>query len=48
MASLCLIRYPIGVTSLLDQSRPHSVQLLGRDYVLWHDTEQWRVFDDAW
>ena len=41
-------RYPIGVAAFLDQGRPHSVQLLGKDYVLWHDSEQWRVFDDAW
>jgi hypothetical protein len=39
--------YPIAVDEYTDKSRPHKMQLLGNDVVLWHDTKQWRVFDDS-
>ncbi len=40
--------YPIAVAEFLDPSRPHAVQLLGNDLVLWRDgTGQWRCFADA-
>lgn len=40
--------YPIAVVEFLDPSRPHAVQLLGHDLVLWRDgTGQWRCFADA-
>lgn len=40
--------YPIAVVEFLDPSRPHAVQLLGNDLVLWRDsTGQWRCFADA-
>lgn len=40
--------YPIAVIDFLDPSRPHGVQLLGKDLVLWKDgTAQWRCFEDA-
>lgn len=40
----------MAVTKQLDTRRPHPVQLLGLDYVLWHEdsTGQWRMFDDRW
>jgi phenylpropionate dioxygenase-like ring-hydroxylating dioxygenase large terminal subunit len=39
--------YPIAVDEYTDRSRPHKMQLLGNDIVLWHDKTQWRVFDDS-
>lgn len=39
--------YPIAVDMYTDRKRPHKMQLLGHDIVLWHDTNQWRVFDDS-
>ena len=40
--------YPLAVVEFLDPTRPHSVQLLGKDLVLWRDGSQtWRCFEDA-
>jgi phenylpropionate dioxygenase-like ring-hydroxylating dioxygenase large terminal subunit len=40
--------YPIAVVDYLDASRPHAVQLLGQDLVIWRDAQkQWRCFADA-
>jgi phenylpropionate dioxygenase-like ring-hydroxylating dioxygenase large terminal subunit len=41
--------YPIGVVTYLDEGRPHSIQLLGRDFVLWYSQtdKQWSVLADA-
>ncbi len=39
--------YPIAVVDFLDSSRPHAMQLLGKDIVLWQDGEnKWRCFED--
>jgi len=39
--------YPIAVVDFLDPSRPHAMQLLGKDIVLWRDgSRQWRCFED--
>lgn len=39
--------YPIAVVDFLDPSRPHAIQLLGKDLVLWRDgSSQWRCFED--
>jgi phenylpropionate dioxygenase-like ring-hydroxylating dioxygenase large terminal subunit len=32
--------YPVAVAEFLDPSRPHKIQLLGKDLVLWRDN--WR------
>lgn len=40
--------YPLAVVDYLDPSRPHAVQLLGKDLVLWRDgTGTWQCFEDA-
>jgi phenylpropionate dioxygenase-like ring-hydroxylating dioxygenase large terminal subunit len=41
--------YPVGVVAYLDEGRPHSIQLLGRDFVLWYSQseKQWSVLADA-
>ncbi|KOP24545.1 (2Fe-2S)-binding protein [Hapalosiphon sp. MRB220] len=40
--------YPVAVIDFLDPSRPHAMQLLGKDIVLWRDASgQWRCFEDA-
>jgi phenylpropionate dioxygenase-like ring-hydroxylating dioxygenase large terminal subunit len=40
--------YPMAVADFLDPSRPHALQLLGQDIVLWRDgTEKWQCFVDA-
>ncbi|MGJ3249099.1 MAG: Rieske 2Fe-2S domain-containing protein [Elainellaceae cyanobacterium] len=40
--------YPVAVIECLDPSRPHPIQLLGNDLVIWCDrTGQWRCFADA-
>ena len=41
--------YPIAVTEYLDPKKPHPVQLLGKDLVLWLDSRAgaWRAFEDA-
>lgn len=40
--------YPLAVVDYLDPKRPHAMQLLGRDVVLWRDgTGSWRCFEDA-
>lgn len=39
--------YLIAVADFLDRSRPHAIQLLGKDLVLWQDNSgQWRYFED--
>lgn len=40
--------YPIAVVDFLDASRPHAMQLLGKDLVVWRDGKgKWRCFADA-
>jgi phenylpropionate dioxygenase-like ring-hydroxylating dioxygenase large terminal subunit len=40
--------YPVAVTEFLDASRPHSIQLLGKDLVIWQDNSgKWQCFADA-
>ena len=40
--------YPLAVADYLDPQRPHAMQLLGKDIVLWRDgTGSWRCFEDA-
>ena len=35
--------YPVAVVDFLDPSRPHAIQLLGKELVLWRDgSSQWR------
>ncbi|GAB1539580.1 hypothetical protein NUACC21_22470 [Scytonema sp. NUACC21] len=39
--------YPVAVVNFLDPSRPHAMQLLGKDIVLWRDgAGKWRCFED--
>ncbi|MDF5725071.1 MAG: Rieske 2Fe-2S domain-containing protein [Rhizonema sp. PD37] len=39
--------YPVAVVEFLDPSRPHAMQLLGKDIVLWRDgSSKWRCFED--
>ncbi len=39
--------YPIAVVEFLDSSRPHALQLLGKELVIWRDRQnQWRCFED--
>ena len=39
--------YPVAVVDFLDPSRPHRMQLLGKELVLWRDgSSQWRCFED--
>ncbi|HAC63895.1 MAG TPA: (2Fe-2S)-binding protein, partial [Cyanothece sp. UBA12306] len=39
--------YPMAVVEFLDPSRPHPIQLLGKELVLWRDRhKQWRCFED--
>ncbi|HIK07836.1 MAG TPA: Rieske 2Fe-2S domain-containing protein [Trichormus sp. M33_DOE_039] len=39
--------YPVAVVEFLDPSRPHAMQLLGKDIVLWQDGGgKWRCFED--
>ncbi|NEP11404.1 MAG: Rieske 2Fe-2S domain-containing protein [Symploca sp. SIO2C1] len=40
--------YPLAVVEFLDPSRPHKIQLLGKELVLWRDgSGQWACFEDA-
>lgn len=40
--------YPVAVVDFLDPSRPHAMQLLGKNIVLWKDgSGKWRCFEDA-
>lgn len=40
--------YPVSVVEMLDPSRPHPIQLLGKSLVIWRDTQQqWHCFEDA-
>jgi phenylpropionate dioxygenase-like ring-hydroxylating dioxygenase large terminal subunit len=40
--------YPVAAVEFLDPSRPHAMQLLGKDIVLWRDgSGKWRCFEDA-
>ncbi|WP_026733903.1 aromatic ring-hydroxylating dioxygenase subunit alpha [Fischerella sp. PCC 9605] len=39
--------YPVAVVGFLDSSRPHAMQLLGKNLVLWRDgSGKWRCFED--
>ena len=39
--------YPVAVADFLDRSRPHAIQLLGKDLVLWQDNaDRWHCFED--
>ncbi len=39
--------YAVAVVEFLDPSRPHAMQLLGKDIVLWRDgSGKWRCFED--
>ncbi len=39
--------YPVAVVDFLDPSRPHAMQLLGKDIVLWRDgSSKWCCFED--
>ena len=39
--------YPVAVVKFLDPSRPHSMQLLGKNMVLWRDNQgKWNCFED--
>ncbi|CAM9148599.1 unnamed protein product, partial [Phaeothamnion confervicola] len=39
--------YPLRAVDFLDASRPHAVQLLGRELVLWNDGSTWQCYEDA-
>ena len=40
--------YPVAVIEMLDPSRPHPVQVLGKSLVIWRDAQQrWHCFEDA-
>ncbi|MUG93425.1 Rieske 2Fe-2S domain-containing protein [Scytonema sp. UIC 10036] len=40
--------YPVAVVDFLDSSRPHAMQLLGKEIVLWRDgAGKWRCFEDC-
>jgi phenylpropionate dioxygenase-like ring-hydroxylating dioxygenase large terminal subunit len=40
--------YPVAVVEFTDPSRPHAMQLLGKDMVLWRDgSGKWRCFEDV-
>ncbi len=39
--------YPVAVVEFLTPSRPHGIQLLGKELVLWRDgSGKWRCFED--
>jgi nitrite reductase/ring-hydroxylating ferredoxin subunit len=41
--------YPVAVVEFLDKKKPHPLQLMGKDLVMWLDvtTNKWNVFEDA-
>ncbi|MEL6604925.1 MAG: Rieske 2Fe-2S domain-containing protein [Cyanobacteria bacterium J06614_10] len=40
--------YPMAAVACLDPQKPHAMQLLGKNVVLWRDgTQTWRCFEDA-
>jgi hypothetical protein len=40
--------YPVHVLDHIDSSRPHAIELLGKQLVLWKDgSGRWNCFDDA-
>ena len=40
--------YPVAVVEFLDPNRPHAIQVLGKDMVLWRDGSGcWQCFEDA-
>ncbi|KAF6253987.1 hypothetical protein COO60DRAFT_1703552 [Scenedesmus sp. NREL 46B-D3] len=48
--SFCWLKhwYPVHVVAMADASRPHAVQLLGKQLVLWRDGQgQWQCMEDA-
>lgn len=38
--------YPVHSTMDLDPAKPHAVNLLGKELVVWNDGQQWRCFED--
>ncbi|KAL3146814.1 hypothetical protein ABBQ38_014791 [Trebouxia sp. C0009 RCD-2024] len=38
--------YPVHAVVDLDPARPHAVNLLGKELVVWNDGQQWRCFED--
>ncbi|MDJ0677049.1 MAG: Rieske 2Fe-2S domain-containing protein [Calothrix sp. MO_167.B42] len=39
--------YPVAIVEFLDPSKPHSMQLLGKNIVLWRDKQgKWSCFED--
>lgn len=40
--------YPVAAVDFLDSSRPHAIQLLGKELVLWQaGSDQWHCFEDS-
>lgn len=40
--------YPVAVVNFLDPSGPHAIQLLGKELVLWRDSDgKWSCFEDC-
>lgn len=39
--------YPVMPLSLIDTKKPHLIQLLGDDLVLWHDGTEWRCLNNT-
>lgn len=39
--------YPVMPISLIDSRKPHHIELLGEDLVLWHDGEEWRCLNNT-
>lgn len=39
--------YPLILSHVTDKSRPHSMQLLGKNVVLWHNGTDWQAFSDS-
>ncbi len=39
--------YPVMPLSLIDAKKPHHIQLLGEDMVLWHDGHGWKCFNNT-
>ena len=39
--------YPLALERLTDKGKAQHLMFLGNDIVLWHDKENWRVFEDS-
>lgn len=39
--------YPLILSDVTDKSKPHQMQLLGKNLVLWHDGSNWQAFSDS-